>query len=129
MKLHIPPKPFDAARAARVKEALAEKGFVSGEPLLDAVFGNSAFLGRLAVRETGALAEYFAAGPQTALNAAILLALACAHAKSEAQAMKDLRTAKRRPALVISTKQHIPPRAIKARHDSAIRFALAACHG
>src|SRR5471032_777723 len=102
MKLHIPPKPFDVARAARVKEALAEKGFVSGEPLLDAVFGNSAFLGRLAVRETGALGEYFAAGPETVLNAAILLAHAAAHADSEAQAMKELRTAKRRAALAIA---------------------------
>ena len=83
MKLHIPPKPFDPARAARVKEALAAHGFTSGEPLLDAVFGNSAFLGRLALRETGALAEYFASSPQTVLNAAILLAQACARERQE----------------------------------------------
>src|SRR5882757_7353515 len=102
MKLHIPPNPFDPARAARVKDALAEKGFVSDEPLLDAVFGNSAFLGRLAVRETGALGEYFAAGPQTVLNAAILLALAAGRADNEIQAMKDLRVAKRRAALAIA---------------------------
>ena len=76
--------PFDPARAARVKEALAERGFASDEPLLDAVFGNSAFLGRLALRETGALGEYFAAGPQTVLNAAILLAHAGGRADSEA---------------------------------------------
>ncbi len=55
MTLRIPPHPFDPARAARVREKLAEAGFTSGEKLLDSVFGNSAFLGRLAIRETGAL--------------------------------------------------------------------------
>ncbi len=100
--LRVPPAPFDAARAARVKEALAERGFTSDEPLLDGVFGNSPFLGRLAQRETGALAEYFAAGPLTVLNAAILLAHAVIRAGSEAQAMAELRTAKRRAALAIA---------------------------
>jgi glutamate-ammonia-ligase adenylyltransferase len=100
--LRIPPRPFDPARALRVKETLAERGFTSSEPLLDAVFGNSAFLGRLALREVGALGEYFAAGPHIVLNAAILLAQACADAGSEAQAMKELRTAKRRAALAIA---------------------------
>src|SRR6201996_8752245 len=97
-----PPKAFDPARTARVKEVLAEAGFASEEPLLDAVFGNSPFLGRLAQRETGALGEYFAADPETVLNAAILLAHAAARAESETQAMKDLRTAKRRAALAIA---------------------------
>jgi glutamate-ammonia-ligase adenylyltransferase len=100
--LRVPPLPFDSARAARVKEALAEQGFHSAEPLLDAVFGNSPFLGRVALRETGALGEYFAAGPQVVLNAAILLAQASEHADSEAAAMKDLRIAKRRAALAIA---------------------------
>ena len=70
--------------------------------LLDSVFGNSPYLGRLAQRETGALGEYFAAGPETVLNAAILLAHAASRADSEAQAMKELRTAKRRAALAIA---------------------------
>ncbi len=100
--LRIPPTPFDLARAARIKEALAEHGFVSDTPLLAAVFGNSAFLGRLALREVGALGEYFAAGPQTVLSAAILLAQACANADSEARAMAELRIAKRRAALAIA---------------------------
>jgi len=99
---HIPPRPFDPARAARVREALAERGFSSGEKLLDAVFGNSPYLGRLAQREVGALGEYFAAGPETVLNAAILLAHASARAESEARAMQDLRAAKRRAALAIA---------------------------
>ncbi len=63
------------------------------------MFGNSAYLGRLAQRETGALGEYFAAGPQVVLNAAILLAHGCADAADEAAAMRALRTAKRRAAL------------------------------
>src|SRR3954471_2032078 len=102
MPLHIPPLPFDPARAARVKEALAGQGFSNPEPLLDSVFGNSPYLGRLAQREIGVLGEYLAAGPETVLNAAILLAHACVRAQSEAQAMKDLRIAKRRAALAIA---------------------------
>jgi glutamate-ammonia-ligase adenylyltransferase len=100
--LHIPPKPFDTARAARVMETLAEHGFTSSAPLLQSVFGNSAFLGRLALREQGALAEYFAASPLTVLNAAIALARSVEHAGSEAKAMAELRTAKRRAALAIA---------------------------
>jgi len=101
-QLVVPPNPFDPARVLRVREALAEAGFTSSEPLLDAVFGNSAFLGRIAVRETGALGEYFAASPQTVLNAAILLAETAGRADNEIQAMKELRTAKRRAALAIA---------------------------
>jgi glutamine synthetase adenylyltransferase len=101
-QLITPPRPFDPARTARVKEALAEQGFTSAAPLLASVFGNSPFLGRLAQREVGALGEYFAAGPQTVLNAAILLAHGVARAENEAAAMKALRTAKRRAALAIA---------------------------
>jgi glutamate-ammonia-ligase adenylyltransferase len=101
-EIRIPPKAFDPERVARVKAGLAEQGFASEEPLLDAVFGNSPFLGRLAQREIGALGEYFGAGPQTVVNAAVLLAHAATHAGSEAQAMQELRTAKRRAALAIA---------------------------
>ena len=99
---HSPPRPFDQARVDRIRESLAEQGFSGSEALLASVFGNSPYLGRLALREAGALGEYFAAGPDTVLNAAILLAHAAARADSEAQAMKDLRTAKRRAALAIA---------------------------
>ena len=97
-----PPSPFDPARVARVKEALAENGFSSNETLLEAVFGNSPYLGRVAQREMGALGEFLAAGPETVLNAAILMAHAAARADSEAQAMAELRTAKHRAALAIA---------------------------
>ena len=49
------PKPFDPARAVRTLEALAEHGVavsVSAQPLLEAGFGNSAYLARTALRET-----------------------------------------------------------------------------
>ena len=101
-EFRVPPTAFDPERAARVKAALESLGFVSEQPLLDAVFGNSPFLGRLAQREPGALGAYFAAGPQTVLNAALLLAHAAAQAGDDAQAMKDLRTAKRRAALAVA---------------------------
>ncbi|HVW74978.1 MAG TPA: bifunctional [glutamine synthetase] adenylyltransferase/[glutamine synthetase]-adenylyl-L-tyrosine phosphorylase [Rhizomicrobium sp.] len=101
-EFRTPPKACDPERVARVKAGLAEQGFASDDPLLDAVFGNSPFLGRMAQREIGALGEYFAAGPETVVNAAVLLAHAAAHADSEARAMKELRTAKRRAALAIA---------------------------
>jgi glutamate-ammonia-ligase adenylyltransferase len=100
--LRVPPQPFDPRRAARVREALAERGFSSPDVLLDSTFGNSPFLGRLALRETGALKEYFAAGPETVVQGAILLARASAHAADEAKAMTELRTARRRAALAIA---------------------------
>ena len=109
-----PPKAFDSERVARVKAGLTEQGFASGEPLLDAVFGNSPFLGRLAQREIGALGEYFAAGPQTVVNAAVLLAGAVVHAESEVQAMTELRTAKRRAALAIATSIMRPSTVVEA---------------
>ena len=100
--LRIPPKPFDTDRAARIREALAERGFARDEPLLASVFGNSAFLGRLALRETDSLGDYFIAGPQSVLNAAISQSEAVADADSEARAMAGLRIAKRRAALAIA---------------------------
>jgi glutamate-ammonia-ligase adenylyltransferase len=100
--LRVPPFPFDTERAVRVRDALSERGFTASAPLLDAVFGNSAYLGRMALREVGALGEYFAAGPQVVLNAAIQLARDAAHAADAASAMRELRTAKRRAALAIA---------------------------
>ena len=66
------------------------------------MFGNSAFLGRLALRETAVLGDYFTAGPQAVLDAAIAQGLAVADADSESRAMAELRIAKRRAALTIA---------------------------
>jgi glutamate-ammonia-ligase adenylyltransferase len=128
-QLHAPPLPFDPERAARVRAALAEQGFASEDPLLDSVFGNSPFLGRLALREPGALGEYFAAGPQIVLNAAILLAEAAARADSEAQAMKQLRTAKRRAALAIAMADIAGTWDVERVTAELTRFADACVHG
>jgi len=100
--LRIPPSPFDTDRAARIREALVERGFVRDEALLASVFGNSAFLGRLSLRETGSLGDYFTAGPEAVLNAAIAQGEGVADADSEARAMAGLRIAKRRAALAIA---------------------------
>ena len=82
--LRIPPEPFDLDRATRVKEALAEQGFAGSEPLLNAVFGNSAFLGRLALRETGALDD----GEKHTLIAACMVAMYLSKDSARTPAMR-----------------------------------------
>ena len=101
----VPPPPHDRARAARTFEALAERGVVpdaGDRPLLEAVFGNSPFLGRLALREVDLLLRLLADGGDPAVADAVLLALSAADAGSEAEAMSRLRIAKRRAALAIA---------------------------
>ena len=103
--LHIPPRPFDSARVERTLETLAERGFVPGaeaRELLDGVFGNSAFLSRLAVRDPAILKQIVLAGPVSALDAAIARAGAVALLEDEALAMTELRGAKRAAALTIA---------------------------
>jgi glutamate-ammonia-ligase adenylyltransferase len=103
--LHIPPLPFDSARVGRTLEALAERGFAPGsdsQALLEGVFGNSAFLSRLAVREFEILKHIVATGPSPALEAAIARAQAVALLDDEAFAMAELRAAKRAAALSIA---------------------------
>jgi glutamate-ammonia-ligase adenylyltransferase len=101
------PKPFDPARAARTLAALAE-GADGFEPppdaraLLEAMFGNSPFLARLALRERAFLRELIAQGPDAALDAAEAMARAAAEAKDTTSAMTVLRRAKRQAALAIA---------------------------
>jgi glutamate-ammonia-ligase adenylyltransferase len=104
--LRHPPLPFDAARAQRTLADLAAQGFVppdaAARALLDGAFGNSAYLARLALRDTGALEAYFALGPQAMVEAACGMALAVGGLADEARAMADLRQAKARTALAIA---------------------------
>ena len=76
--MHIP-APFDAARVTRAFEGLAERGFIPADEKMRAVlagaFGNSGFLGRLALRETETLENYFASSPEAILREAKALAL------------------------------------------------------
>ena len=103
--LHIPPRPFDSARVERTFDTLAERGFAPGahaRPLLEGVFGNSAFLSRLALREPEVLQQIITAGPVSALDAAVARACAVAFLDDEALAMAELRGAKRAAALAIA---------------------------
>ena len=100
----MPVLPFDPARAARTFDSLAELGFVPTDAraraLLAGAFGNSPFLARLALKETGALTDYFATGPKPLLHAARAQALG--PFADEAAAMAALRRAKRVTALTIA---------------------------
>lgn len=99
------PAPFDRARAKRVLADLAEAGYKPEEPasaLLQSAFGNSAYLGRLALREFDTLRRLFDEGPEILLNEASAMAFGAAEASSEHAAMTALRVAKRRAALVVA---------------------------
>ena len=103
MPRQSPPLPFNPARAQRVRAALAEQGFAGGDSaLLDAVFGNSPYLGRQAQRHVAALGDYFDKGPETVTAAANAAALAAADAPDEAAAMAALRDSKACAALAIA---------------------------
>jgi glutamate-ammonia-ligase adenylyltransferase len=99
------PKPFDAARAARTFERLAEQGYSpqdQARTLLEAAFGNSAYLCRLALKEHEALESLFADGPGALLAAASRAALAAEGASKEHEIMAALRGAKRQTALAVA---------------------------
>ena len=103
--LHIPPLPFDPARAARILAELAERGFSPGaaqRALLEGVFGNSGFLGRLALREPENLTRILDVGPERALGDSVARAAAVALLDREDAAMAALRGAKRAAALAIA---------------------------
>ncbi|HLJ52534.1 MAG TPA: bifunctional [glutamine synthetase] adenylyltransferase/[glutamine synthetase]-adenylyl-L-tyrosine phosphorylase [Rhizomicrobium sp.] len=100
-----PPQPFDQARAERTFEALAAEGFVADtrhRDILAGAFGNSPFLSRLARREYATLAALLQRGPEAIVADAIALAHSAADAQTQADAMANLRIAKRRAALAIA---------------------------
>ena len=97
------PKPFDPARAERTRTALAADGYTPPpSPLLDAMFGNSPYLARLALRERVFLSDLMAGGPAAGFDAALATAADAAQAPDIASAMALLRRAKRRAALAIA---------------------------
>jgi [glutamine synthetase] adenylyltransferase / [glutamine synthetase]-adenylyl-L-tyrosine phosphorylase len=99
------PKPFDAGRVARTLETLESEGIVvAGMPraILEAAFGNSPYLSRLAVRERALLAELFTKGPEVVVQAARGNAFGAADAPNANEAMHLLRVAKRQAALAIA---------------------------
>lgn len=103
------PRPADAARADHLLADLAAAGFSFQEPakaLLTAAFGNSPYLGRLALRLPERLPRLFAEGADGLLEDACHAALAAGDvvigdlATDEAAAMTQLRRAKAQAALV-----------------------------
>ena len=75
-------------------------GDPTGRALLDAVFGNSPFLGRCLLREIDMLRLFLAQGPDAAFAAALAGLDAQAMADSEAAVMAALRRARKKIALL-----------------------------
>ena len=99
------PKPFDCARAERTFSTLESDGLRltdDAHAILNAAFGNSPFLCRLALREREILPRLFAEGPKAIVDAACADALAASDAQDHNGAMAILRCAKRKAALAIA---------------------------
>ena len=128
-----PPLAFDPARAARTLEDLGGQGFtlpgVAARALLEGAFGNSAYLARLALRDPVGLTEYFASGPGALVAGAAAMALAVGDLDDEAEAMAQLRRAKRRAALAIALADVAGDWNLEAVTGALSRFADAAVKG
>jgi glutamate-ammonia-ligase adenylyltransferase len=102
------PSPSDKARAARVLETLGEAGkpileAPKGRALLEGLFGNSPYLGRLVLRDPPILARVLGEEPEQAF-AEILRRMdaACAGASKLEDVMTALRHAKHETALLVA---------------------------
>lgn len=106
MTIHPPlPCMYEAARANRILDALAERDYVPGgaaRDLLTAVFSNSPYLGRLAVKLPDVLRRFFEAGPDSLLHDAVLTVHSADDASSDDMVMGVLRRAKDMAALTIA---------------------------
>ena len=99
------PKPFEPARAERTFAALAADGATfagDARAVLEAAFGNSPYLCRLALRERSALPGILVEGSRKTVEAACASALAVSEAPDSNEAMAILRRAKRKAALAIA---------------------------
>ena len=99
------PVPFDPARAQRTLAALAENGLAfpdAARTLLEAAFGNSPYLARMALRERDFLGELVTRDANTMLGEARALAAQASNAADIAAAMATLRRTKRQAALAIA---------------------------
>lgn len=110
------PKPANPERAKagliRLRESQAQNGEraaflaeieadAAGRALLDAVFGNSPYLGRCLAQEVDSLQTFFADGPDAAFAALMVdTEQALASETSQNRVMTKLRRAKRRAALI-----------------------------
>jgi [glutamine synthetase] adenylyltransferase / [glutamine synthetase]-adenylyl-L-tyrosine phosphorylase len=99
------PAPFDRARAQRTFEQLAELGYAPQDlprALLQAAFGNSPYLCRLALRQPKLLPRLFEEGPDVLLDEAVADAAAAETAGTEAEVMRQMRAAKAKAALIVA---------------------------
>jgi len=99
------PLPFDRGRADRTFAELTAKGAqvpAAAVPLLEAAFGNSPFLSRLALRESEFLRRMLERSTRDVLNVVLTDVRRAAFASSVAEAMSSLRKAKRQAALTIA---------------------------
>ena len=111
------PKPANPERAKagliRLRESLAQDGEqtaflaevesdTAGRALLDAVFGNSPYLGRCLAQEIGILRDFLSAGPDATFAALMAdTEQALARETSQNRVMVELRRAKRRASLIV----------------------------
>lgn len=126
------PEPFDRARAGRTFEQLAEYGYRpegAAAALLEAAFGNSAYLARLALREHAVLPRFFEVGPDLLLDESLAAALSAGDAESDGEAVFVLRQAKRRTALVIALADIAGAYRLEQVTGALTRFADAAVKG
>lgn len=99
------PRAFDAACAARTLDGLAGKGFVPAPehlPLLNAVFGNSPYLARLALRDHEFLQTLLVSGAEKCIAEVCRIAETADSAATIGAAMTALRIAKGRAAATIA---------------------------
>ncbi|MBV9063531.1 MAG: bifunctional [glutamine synthetase] adenylyltransferase/[glutamine synthetase]-adenylyl-L-tyrosine phosphorylase, partial [Alphaproteobacteria bacterium] len=102
--IQLPPKSFEPQRAARTFNGLAERGYVPSPadlPLLEALFGNSAYLARVALRNATFLKALFSRGVATCFDETCGEAAAAEHATTLKDVMAMLRAAKARAALSV----------------------------
>ncbi|HEX2590567.1 MAG TPA: bifunctional [glutamine synthetase] adenylyltransferase/[glutamine synthetase]-adenylyl-L-tyrosine phosphorylase [Rhizomicrobium sp.] len=130
------PYPFlhDPARAARTFETLADESIAIATPdrtLLESVFANSPYLARLALRDRDQLPSILRAPVAETVAQCCEQALAVATMENSADAMTQLRRAKRRAALAIALADigglwsvDDVTRALTTFADAAVRGAL-----
>lgn len=126
------PRAFDPARAERLLADLASAGFPADGPvraLLQTVFGNSPYLGRLALRHTELLRRLFAIGPESLFEDTCRAALTVGDATDEISAMSALRRAKAEAALIIALADVAGVWPLEQVTAALTRFADAALKG
>lgn len=126
------PAPFDPPHATHTFERLAAMGYAfDGEEkrLLTAVFANSPYLCRAALREPAALTALFSQGPESVLDGACRKALDVGETADLQTAMTALRRAKTQTALTVAVCDIAGHCTLEQVTTALARFADAALKG